>query len=250
MKAVRYALAFAALTAVAIILVQQNRGNAQLTSEIDGLRRQNREFAALRAENERLIAAERTRATQTRAEQDELMRLRSQIAAARAQIEQQTKTSDPSTEPGWKPAANWANLGNSTPAAAFETNLWAVVNKQPDVLLTTLELSEAARAKLAAYYQRLPEAERAKYATPELMYATFMLESQGLTWTGMRVMDQMENGSGEIILTTKWQWADGRVRVNPRSLHRTADGWKMPLPDEAIERGLASVGNRASSGKQ
>jgi hypothetical protein len=96
-----------------------------------------------------------------------------------------------------------------------------MVNKRPDVLLTTLELSEAGLAKLAAYYRGLAESERAKYATPEIMGATFMIESQTLTWTGMRVMDQMETGPGETSLTTKWQWSDGRVRVNSRTLHRT-----------------------------
>jgi hypothetical protein len=136
----------------------------------------------------------------------------------------------------WKPTANWANAGNATPAAAMETWLWANKTEQPEALLSTIAWTDAAAVRIAAFFEALPVSQRARFSGPGPMFVRLSLDGPSASdWTAMAITNQTTTTSGDVVVSAECQLADGRVRDHTRTFRRYADGWKIPLSDEAVE---------------
>lgn len=67
------------------------------------------------------------------------------------------------------------NAGQGTPAAAFQTLVWAALRSEEKILAQTIGLDEASRGKvLELMGATLSDAEREKYSTPESVLAVFL----------------------------------------------------------------------------
>ena len=79
-------------------------------------------------------------------------------------------TAKPGTEAS-APAApeSYRNQGHATPAAALQTLAWACDRSDTQSVAQMLQFDPGARAKAEAYYNNLPEPERARWQTLDSM---------------------------------------------------------------------------------
>lgn len=95
-----------------------------------------------------------------------------QMRAASAQdAENLANNRDP--EKGLMRLEHFQNKGQATPAAAFQTFVWAAMKGEDATLAGMIAMDNAAREKGKAVVATLPEETQAKYPTPEKLAALF-----------------------------------------------------------------------------
>ncbi|HTQ30389.1 MAG TPA: sigma-70 family RNA polymerase sigma factor [Opitutaceae bacterium] len=251
MNTLKVSLAAALVLAGAGGLVWQHRANARLEAEIADLRKQSRELAGLRAENDRLAQAGRSDQNQLASLQTEVAALRDHLAQdarelARATKQEGSKKSDFTLAKGLKPVDSFANAGRATPRAALETLHWALSGGDVTMIARVLKLSPDARQKAEALLAKLPPDQRAQFTTPEQFIATLVAGTSQAV--GMQVMSQepgaqatgfdpaLANDPIYQTLHEQAQFADGRVREANFVLEQGADGWQVVVPAWQVEQ--------------
>lgn len=249
-------MVWAALGALAIaagvgVWLQRETGR-QMQAELAQARGQ-------RAEREALAEANR----KLRGEQvspEELERLRAdRVAVARlrrelSEMEEAAKKAPPPAAPPPPvtpapiPSTAWKNVGRATPAATLETALWAAVGGDVDMLASTLVLSAEARRRAEAVLAGLSPEMRAQYPTPEKFAALFTARDvpmdSSMTLTPMRGDNESE-ATLQVRLTGSRTVAGKTALVESKStflsLRRFEDGWKLQVPEAAIEKYAAAL---------
>ncbi len=213
-------------------LAVQRLTNVALQREVVRLRESNRELVQPLAENRRLKAlqiSDSQRKTLS-ADQAEVERLRAEVANIYATIQARMTSrlvSQALTARGWR------NIGTATPGAAVETILWAAAGGDVDLLTELMDYSPEARAEAEGLYADLPEAVRAKYASPEQLIASLTAKDVPLTavnFTG-------GNGNGEkMSVQIHFFNDDGAPTLNEISLSmvRSPGGWRLMVPPSAV----------------
>lgn len=131
------------------------------------------------------------------------------------------------------PVNQWKNAGKASPEAASETALWAAVGGDVDLLAGSLAFTESSRAKADAWFAGLSEGVKQQYGSPEKVIA-LMIARDAAALTGMQVLARKEVTADDVGLRIRLE-ADGRSKDDTFLMHRAADGWKMMLPDQAVE---------------
>lgn len=217
-----------------------------------------------RAEREALAEANR-KLRDARVSPEELERLRADRAAVArlrrelSEMEAAEKNNPPpppaapapaASEPAPRPipSAAWKNAGRATPAAALETALWAAVGGDIDVLASTLVLGPEARRRAEAVLAGLPPEMRVQYATPEKFAALFTARDVPLdaSLTLNPIKGDNENEALLRIRLTGSQTVAGKTALVESkstllSLRRFDDGWKLQVPEAAIEKYAAQL---------
>ena len=239
-------VAIAALTLVTgATLGWQRRAAASLRGEIAWQRAQVRERAQLQAENQRLasaqptpeqlevLVAERTTVAQLRAELDSLRRRANESATAR-------RTEKPEQAPPTPPLTGnvlafhlWKNLGAATPAAAFETALWASAGGDIDALAGLLALEPDARAEATALFAQLPEKLRQEFVSPERLVA--VLTAKDVPLGSATILGQYPSAADTKISAQIFD-AEGKHKVSLFSLRAEGDRWRLVVPGNAVRR--------------
>lgn len=83
-------------------------------------------------------------------------------------------TPAPDPEKALTPLEHLQNVGHATPAAAFQTLLWAALKGDDAALARSIAWDDATRPQVEAMIATLPPALREKYPTPELLAALFI----------------------------------------------------------------------------
>lgn len=146
-------------------------------------------------------------------------------------------------DPGFIPAAEWKNNGALTARDAAESCVWAMDRGDIPSLARMLSLSDQSRARIAAVFAGLTEADRAKYATPEQMFALIYAYANPVYFAGMQVTAESPgNANGEIV-TMQLQYGTGQIRQRAIPLTLSPEGWKRSVADDevasALETGLS-----------
>jgi hypothetical protein len=223
----------------------QRRAAASLRGEIAWQRAQVREHVRLQAENQRLtstqatpaeletLRAERAAVAQLRVELDSLRRRASESAAVlRAERPEQAPPIPPLT--GNVLAHRlWQNRGAATPAAAFETALWASAGGNVDALTGLLTLDPEARTEATALFAQLPEKLREEFVSPERLVA--VLTAKDVPLGSATILGQYPS-SADIKVAAQIFDADGKQKVSLFSLHNTGGGWQLVVPGNAVKR--------------
>lgn len=158
----------------------------------------------------------------------------------------------------WTAASAWHNEGRATPQATISTLLWAATGGDLAALRDMLNLDDANRAKARAWFDSLPPAGRALYATPEDLVASATLYNvpatkAQLSWLHQADGDRAVAGillaepeSATPTPALEYQPAVGNFppalrgrppyRVVVLDLRRTADGWRVNVPATALDR--------------
>ena len=225
----------------------QNMRLAQLRGEAAIQREEGRDLAKLRAENQRLAAeaispaalealrGDRAALTRLRAEL-ETLRARSMSSPARPDL---TAPSASASTPKVIPAAEWKNAGRSTPAASFETVMWAAAGGDVDALSQTLAWDGGAKTKADALFASLSSVARSNFASAERLVA--FLTAKEVPLGKMAVWGQTPQAGDEVSLRVRIESADGGARFPVFSLRRYADGWKLLVPESAIDKYTAQL---------
>lgn len=239
-------LMLAALTlVVGAALVWQGHVAAGLRHEIAGLRAQARERARLEAEHQRLAAAqptpeeratllaERAAVTQLQAELEALRRRAAEAAAARrAEASERTQQIPPL-------AGNvlahqlWQNRGAATPAATFETTLWAAAGGDIDALAALLALDPDARTEATALFAQLPAKFRHEFGSPERLVA--VLTAKDVPLGSATILGQYPSSTDTKVAAQIFD-AEGQQKVSLFSLRAESDRWRLVVPGNAVKR--------------
>lgn len=225
----------------------ENMRAAQLRAEV-GLRREAAgDLAKLRAENRRLaseaLAPEKLEAL--RADRAAVRRLRTEVDALKARpAPGRNAVAAPAPARAAKvpvliPAAKWTNAGHSTPAAAFETALWAAAGGDVDALGRTLSLEGVARQKADALFVSLSPDARNRFSTTDRLIA--FMTAKDIPLGQMAVLTQVPQGDEQMALKALVEGPEGGRRTAGFTLRRYPEGWKVVVPESAIEKYSAQL---------
>ncbi|HTZ19761.1 MAG TPA: sigma-70 family RNA polymerase sigma factor [Opitutaceae bacterium] len=217
---------------MAIVELQTSRA---LSAEIGSLRAENEEVVRLQTENLRLAAATTSAV--------------GKISAARKlpprpmQIAQVKSPTDHPAATELKPAAAWRNVGIATPAAAYETQLWAKAHGDLDVLATTYTMGGPTKARVEAFFAAMSESARAYFGTPEKLsaylhsFAPWNTKAKSPDIVAFRTIEKDEAGvtgtktEGEGWVYTVTRNTADRESKGAKKFERTSEGWKTPTND-------------------
>jgi len=222
-----FVLAFAA-AGFAILLQRQARAGLEL--EAAELRRSNAALAPVREENTRLKA-------QAAAPRVEAVPVAAAVEAAPAApaVENRDPTQD------MVGAEQLQQAGFATPAAAFQTFIWAALKGREDVMAASLYLSETARAQLAGVHGGMDASGRKKFPTPESIAVTFMADEVLEKVLRLHITSVAETAPGEAKLTARVITRTGRTRSSSFPLRQVDGAWRIALSDGNVEGMIQSL---------
>jgi hypothetical protein len=239
------------LVAGAAVLIRQHQENSELHLQLEALRSRAREIVQLREENRRMASARTASVTweALRAERGALGRLRAELAGLNLRSDERLRatipaaaTTDPTppTQVGRTlVAAEWKNSGRATPSAALESSLWAATSGEVDRLAETLVLESGAWDRAKALLLGLPDADRARYGSPERLIALFTAED--LSVNALQVLKQTEISDQHAKLAVKLNYSGGEASDAQLSAMKFGDGWRLLVPEAAAEKYLAKL---------
>lgn len=196
----------------------------------------------------------------TAGERDDIARLREEIVALRkstvaltqfaqnAQAAQALAKTSNSVATKLVPVNEWKNAGKGTPEASTETVLWAAVGGDVETLASALTFTDSARAKADAWFAGLSESTRQQYGSPEKVLALMIArDAEGVS--GMQVIGQKQIASGDVGLRLRFANADGKTKDETFLMRQSGDGWRMVLPDGAVEKYAGQLSGVKRGGK-
>lgn len=239
---------FAALTAVAALLIGQMVQLASLRRELATLRsgvESPRLRAAAHPEAHPSSDAAKSPAADTSVElaslRDEIRSLRSSLEAS-AKVRTALPPSASIAAPTrLLPVAELRNSGLATPESAAQTLLWAAVAGDLDAIAGSLTLTPAARQKADEWFSRQSDETRRQYGNPEKLMALMLARDAGRL-SGMGVLGQDTLGSDDTILRLRFASEDGKTKDDTLPFHRSAAGWQLQLSERAVERLARQLG--------
>lgn len=279
------ALISLAVAALAVAWVLEKISAARLLVEIDAQSGSAREVADLRREHERLRALQPSaeELETLRAATAARTRLQSELAAQDAT----RAASPALSLGEWTPAREWKNRGRATSLAAVETALWAAAGGDVAALRNLLSLPAETREKADALLAQLPQDARTRYPGAEDLIAGFTVKNiplgeAQLVWFNQSGEDDAvacvflqipgaemarpeppkpltREEAVRLAAERKAQRAANPNREPPSapekenssetylSLHRQADGWRLVVPPNAVDRIANEVRGAAPS---
>lgn len=135
----------------------------------------------------------------------------------------------------------WGDAGQNSPAATFESALWAAAGGDLARLAGTLTIEPAQKEKAAALLGLLPAEYHGRFATAEDLVAFLMVKDVPLG--SAEVLQQLETVGG-TRLSVRLIGADGRRKVAVLSLKQSGPSWRLVVPEEAIDRYAAYLQGR------
>jgi prefoldin subunit 5 len=238
-----------AVGAGAIIVQQTNV--AALREEVRGLNanveRLSQELQAVKQDTQKLAAAQVVvtpeAAGAKTSQAAEIADLRDQMAALKkqtsgiAQLIQtaQARAADAGVPTKLVPVNEWKNAGRATPASTAETVLWAAAGGDVATIASAISLTDSARQKAEAIFARLPEQTRSEYGTVDNL-AALMIAKDAATVTGMQVLGQRELSNDQVVVRMRFGNDEGKTKDQALPLQRTADGWKVIITDDPIDK--------------
>jgi RNA polymerase sigma factor (sigma-70 family) len=234
-------------------LVVQHQAQIKLREENQSLRQQ---INQLQTNNENLsnrVAVAGHSQSLSEEQLNELLRLRAEAGGRRRQNENHGKAQsdthqarlsqpeaslpavlDAPTVP-LSPAADWANIGNTSPAAAMQTLNWAMSKHDENAFSSLVAWDADAKAQAEALFAAAPESVRQKFGSIDGVLYAMLSDIPPIA--GFAVVSQNIQGD-EDTLIEQHQYQDGRVRQNQVTLHQFDDGWRIILGDEKTMRGF------------
>ena len=233
--------------AVLGLLGWQHRQTNGLHREVARLRSVTQERARLQAENRQLVAAQvtETELADVIARRMEAEELRTQLAtmqrrvaaakqaAVAAAAAAATKAEIPSLDGNSVAAHLWQNAGQATPAATFQTTLWASAAGDIDALTDLLAFDVEARREATATFDRLPVSLQNELGTPERLIA--LLTAMDVPLGHASIVGQFPNPT-DTKVTAQLTDAGGKSKTAVFSLRADGDRWRLVVPVQVVQQ--------------
>ena len=185
------------------------------------------------------LESERQAAILLRREIDELREKQQAVARTAPPEESKGLPTDPELVRGITNSvlapSEWKRAGAATPAATFETSLWAAANGEIETLAGLLLLEGDARAKAEAMLSKVSPEIHAQYASPERLIALFT--AKDVPPGGAQIIESKSPpGTERRTLGVRLVSADGGSRITGFSLRLQGAEWKLVVPPKAVEK--------------
>lgn len=141
------------------------------------------------------------------------------------------------------PSSSWKNAGKATPEAATETVLWAALGGDVDTLSNSLVFTPSAREKAEAWFASLPESTRQQYGSAEKVMA-LMIAKDAASLSGMQVLGAKEITPDNVGVRIRFASSEGKTKDDNFLMQRSNDGWRLVLPDSAVEKFARQVSGK------
>ena len=141
------------------------------------------------------------------------------------------------------PVGSLKNAGKGSPELAMETLLWSATGGEVDALATTLTFTDTARARADAWFASLSESTRQQYGSPEKLIA-LMIAKDAASVTGTQVLGRKDITGDEVGMRVRFASDAGKTKDESFLLRRSTDGWRMVLPDQAVDRFAKQIGGK------
>lgn len=257
---------FVLVAAVAAAFYAQQRANAALRRELAGLREELRLGQAAIAAKATTNAARAADATgaqvrpalASNAGTEDWGKLRDEMASLRKSVQELTqlaqaaqaaqagqalaKFSD-NVPTNLTPTESLKNAGKLTPEAAAETVLWAAAGGDVDTLANSIVFTPTAREKAEAWFAGLSENTRQQYGSAEKVLA-LMIAKDAAALTGMQILGQKEVAPDNVGVRVRFASSDGKTKDDNFLMRRSTDGWRLVLPDNAVEKFAKQLSGR------
>jgi len=132
------------------------------------------------------------------------------------------------------PAAAWRNAGQGTPAAAFETALWAAAGGDVEKLAAVLELDEATRETAAGIFDGLPRALQREVGTPDQLVA--LLTARAVPLGQAWILGQFDERPQEAEVLARLTDTEGNKRELFLLLRAHEGSWRLVVPPQAMAK--------------
>lgn len=222
--------------------------NARLRRHLAALKMGNAQLIRDRDENRRLreivLRAESDQATAKDTLDGELVRLRSEVAAAEdrahranaAFIAQRRRDDDAlanNHDPhrGLTRLENFTDQGSDSPDAAFQTFIWAAMQGKDDRLTALIRIDSSAHEKAAALMDSLSESNRAKFPTVERVAALFL--ASAVTNQPAAEIVGITNSDPDHALVEVRGLTDKPQKI---PFIRSADGWRIVVTSGMVKK--------------
>jgi hypothetical protein len=273
MNSIRLTFVGAAVLAFTAVLIQGERRNAALRSEIGQLRNRTKDGAVLREENTRLVTNEPARAEKMRRDLEELGRLSAQVSRMEGQLKEVESLRNrpaapehPVTRivplPGMIAQEALQNVGRATPSNLAQTNLWAWIHGDWQTIADSRVYDPKDEATLKALFLELSPEEQARCGSPERM--VFMLSAGNGPVSAQQLAEappvgiaaEKALGPDDVEIVQRRQISPEKVVDDPPiRAHHFPDGWKFMMPLGIAEQLKASIGatpptQRLAAGKR
>jgi RNA polymerase sigma factor (sigma-70 family) len=240
---------------VAAPIVIQYQTNAQLRAELQVLRL---EAATSARQQQQAASAQSAELERLRRENTELVRLRGEVATLRQSASRQKERGDAearnkeskqlieaeeakillakSPEIPMIPAHQWANVGFASPASAYQTLNWAVVNRDTNAFSNALMWDAKAKERADALFAATPDSVRQRFGNVDgVIFDWFLNNSTPIA--ANRVLSQVNEGPNDSTLVEQHLYTDGRVRENTVQFARDENGsWRQVVPPELMPK--------------
>lgn len=250
--------AFAAV--VAGLLGWRHLGTQDLRAKVAAQRWQQAEKQRLQRDHQRLeqTAVPPAEVERRTRERTALAALAGEVAAIRRRSRTPTPSVSPSTTspvgPESQPplpdmttaavsAAQWRDLGQTTPAAAFETALWAAAGGDTTALARVLAVDDATRTKATELLARLPAPLRQEFSSPEQLVA--LLTASSVPLGTAQIYGISNDRANEAQLAAQLTTPEGKAKEILFTLHTATDAgrWQLVVPPTALDRYTALLAN-------
>jgi len=131
-------------------------------------------------------------------------------------------------------AGAWRDAGQETPAAAFETVLWAAASGEVEKLATGLEMDEGTRSAAATIFNRLPPALQREVGTPEQLVA--LLTARDVPLGSAWILGQFDEQPKETRVVARLADAEGKKRDLLFTLRETEGRWRLVVPEQVMTK--------------
>lgn len=153
----------------------------------------------------------------------------SELARLRARLAELKARPDGVVDSAIIKVVDLRNVGRATPEAAFETVAWAVFNHDLDVVADGLYLGKT-KPVADRYFANLPPELRARYQTPERLYAPYIISGPpGKTkFDAIQVIELIPGDRPDEVQARVWfHRPDGTTVVGLQPFTQIGDEWKM-----------------------
>ena len=232
-------------------LAWQYRGNVALRRELAHRQAATREQERLEVEHRRLqsvqvspeqlaIREQERAALSGLANELEILRRRAKApSTAPARLDPAVPTPRPSLREAFLSAEQWSNAGDKDALSALETALWASAHGEMGALVPLLSIEEVTRDRVAVMLARLPDGARGELGSPE--QAVAMVTASAIPLGGAQVVAQFNDTPDSSRLVLQLTDLDGKSRERVITLRATPEGWRLAVPDAAIDRYVTAL---------
>jgi hypothetical protein len=131
-------------------------------------------------------------------------------------------------------AAEWRDAGQETPAAAFETALWAAAGGDVTKLASVLELDEETRQTAAGIFNGLPPGLQREVGTSDQLVA--LLTARAVPLGQAWILGQFDEQPGESSVLARLTDAEGNKRELMLLLRGHEGSWRLVVPPQAMAK--------------